>query len=78
MNDYGAEKLFRSNCLKDPIRCSVVTEKCSDLLHAINITLKKLKDLENITELKTKNGYKYDHYDYMDFKITGLLSSKGN
>lgn len=78
MNDYGAEKLFRSNCLKDPIRCSVVTEKCSDLYYAIIQTLKKLKDLENIAELKTKNGYKHDHYDYMDFKITGLLCTQGN
>lgn len=65
--------MFRSEHLKDPIRCSIVSKDCKSLYSAIETVMATLMSNTNVGEIKTKNGYKMECKGYMDYKITGLI-----
>jgi len=55
-----------------------VSEDCKSLNTAIETVIKTLISNKNVGDIKTKNGYKVECKDYMDYKITGLICSDGN
>ena len=70
--------MYRSEHLKDPIRCSIVSNGSKALTNAIETVLKTLVSNNNVGDIKSKNGYMIDCNEYMDFKITGLICAERN